>query len=147
MNRFGPVLNSVVGSTLRPGGRGTARLARDWGDRLVSVRYRYSDSPPMRFTTVELIVAAAPWKPSKARQVLVDVKSWEHELREKVKAAGGRWMPKAMRWQMRYDRAASLGLAERVSFLVPHASKTSTDVGTGKSLPVENRPRFRRKSN
>ena len=146
MSRFGPVLDSVVGSTLRPGAPGTARLMRDWGDRLVSVRYRYSDSPPMRFTTVELVVAAAPWKPSKARQVLVDVKSWEPELRAKVQAAGGRWLPKAMRWQMRHDRASALGLAERISFLVPHASKTSTDVGIRKSLPVQNRTRFRRKS-
>jgi hypothetical protein len=145
MGRFDQVFDSAVGSTLRPGAPGTARLARDWGDRLVSVRYRYSDSPPTRFTTVELVVAAGPWKPSKSRQVLVDVKSWEPELRAKVQAAGGRWVPDAMRWQMRHDRATALGLGERMSFLVPHASKTSTDVGTRKSLPVQNRARFRRK--
>jgi hypothetical protein len=95
MGRFDRVFESVVGSTLRPGAPGTARLARDWDDRLVSVRYRYSDSPPMRFTTVELVVSAAPWKPSKARQILVEVKSWEPELRAKVQAAGGQWVPRA----------------------------------------------------
>ena len=146
MGRFDRVFESVVGSTLRPGAPGTARLTRDWGDRLVSVRYRYSESPLMRFTTVELVVAAADWKPSPSRQVLVDVKSWEPELREKVRAAGGKWVPKAMRWRMRYDKATALGLTERISFLVPHASKTSTGIGTRNSLPVQNRTRFRRKS-
>lgn len=105
MGQFDRVFESVVGSTLRPGAPGTARLARDWGERLVSVRYRYSESPPMRFTTVEFVVAAADWKPSPTRQVLVDVKSWESELRGKVQAAGGQWMPKAMRWRLRYDKA------------------------------------------
>lgn len=145
MSRFSRVFESAVGSTLRPGAPGTARLVRDWGDRLVSVRYRYSDSPPTRFTTVELVVTEAEWKPSPSRHVLVDVKSWESELRDKVKAAGGEWVPRAMRWRMRYDRAKSLGLTDRVSLLVPHASKTSTDVGTRNSLPVQNRARFRRK--
>jgi hypothetical protein len=146
MGRFERVFESVVGSTLRPGAPGTARLARDWGDRLVSVRYRYSDSPPTRFTTVELVVAAAEWKPSPSRQVLVDVKSWESDLRERVQAAGGKWVPKAMRWRIRHDKAKALGLSDRVSFLVPHASKTFTDVGTRKPLPVQNRTRFRRKN-
>ena len=146
MGRFDHVFESVVGSTLRPGAPGTRRLVRDWGDRLVSVRYRYSESPPLRFTTVEIVVAAADWKPTPSRQVLVDVKSWEPELRARVRTAGGEWIPKAMRWRMRYDKATSLGLADRISFIVPHASKTSTDVGTQNSLPVQKRARFRRKS-
>lgn len=115
MNRPAPVFESVVGSTMRPGDRGTAKLARDWGDRLVTVRYR-----------------------------------WEGDLREKIRAAGGRFVLKAMRWRIRYDTAIALGLEDRVSFLVLRAPKTSpgsppspatpkssTAVGTRKSLPAQ----------
>ena len=70
MSRFDRVFESAVGSTLRPGAPGTARLARDWGDRLVSVRYRYSETPPTRFTTVEFVVTEAERKPSPSRRVL-----------------------------------------------------------------------------
>jgi hypothetical protein len=145
MGRFAGAIDSVVGSTMRPGVPGTKRPVRDWGDRLVAVRYRYTDDPPTRFTTIEVVVAVAPWRLSPARLVLVEVKSWESELREKVKAAGGRWVPKAARWRMRYDRALALGLNERVSFLVPHASKTSTDTEIQTSLPVRISGHFRRK--
>jgi hypothetical protein len=103
MGQFDKAFDSVVGSTMRPGTRGTAKLVRNYGDRLISVRYRYSDTPPTRFTTVEIVVATAPWKVSPRRNVHVDVKSWEADLREKIRAAGGRWVPKAMRWRMRYD--------------------------------------------
>jgi hypothetical protein len=146
MGRFDGVLESVVGSTMRPGASGTGKLVRDWGDRLVSVRYRYSDSPPTRFTTVELVVAVAPWEPSRARNVLVEVKSWERELREKVQAAGGQWLPRAMRWRIRYDRAIALGLQKRISFLGPRGPNFSTDIGRPKSLPVVRTRRFRAKS-
>jgi hypothetical protein len=146
MGRFDRVFESVVGTTMRPGASGTGKLVRDWGDRLVSVRYRYSDSPPTRFTTVELVVAVAPWKPSRARNVLVEVKSWERELREKVQAAGGRWQPRSSRWRVRYDRAIALGLQDRVSFLAPHTSENSTDIGRSKSLPIVRKRRFRGKT-
>lgn len=144
-----PVFESVVGSTMRPGDRGTAKLVRDWGDRLVAVRYRYSNSPPTRFTTVELVVASAPWTPKASRSVLVEVRSWEGDLREKLRAAGGRFVLKAMRWRIRYDKAIALGLKDRVSFLVPHASptpKSSTHAGTRKSLSAQTSPRFKGKS-
>jgi len=156
MNRPAPVFESVVGSTMRPGDRGTAKLARDWGDRLVTVRYRYSNSPAMRFTTVELVVASAPWTPSRKRSVLVEVRSWERDLRQKIRAAGGRFVLKAMRWRIRYDKAIALGLEDRVSFLVPHAPnaspasqatpKSSTAIGTRKSLPAQTFARNKGKS-
>lgn len=138
MGRFESVFHSVVGSTMQPGTRGTAKLLRDWGDRLISVRYRYSDTPPTRFTTVELVVATAPWKVSPRRNVHVDVKSWESDLRDKIRAAGGRWVPKAARWRMRYDRALALGIdPTRIAFLGPHTPKMSTDLETEISLPAQ----------
>ncbi len=138
IGRFDGVFDSVVGSTMRPGTRGTKKLVRDWDDRLITVRYRYAGTPPTRFTTVELVVAAAPWKVSPRRNVHVAVKSWESDLREKIRAAGGRWVPKATRWRMRYDRAIALGIeANRISFLGPHTPKMSTDLETEISLPAQ----------
>jgi hypothetical protein len=122
---------------MRPGDRGTAKLVRDWGDRPVAVRYRYSNSPPTRFTTVELVVASAPWTPKASRSVLVEVRSWEGDLREKLRAAGGRFVLKAMRWRIRYDKAIALGLKDRVSFLVPHASPTPKSSTHADLLPKD----------
>ena len=134
-NRFTGVFETAVGSTMRPGDPGTAKLVRDWRDRLVSVRYRYAAFPPTRYTTVELVVDAAPWKPAPGRSVLVEVKSWESDLRKKVSEAGGRWEARAGRWRIRYDKAAALGLANRVQLTITRARKTSTAVGTNISLP------------
>ena len=137
-SRFAGVFETAVGSTMRPGDPGTAKLVRDWGDRLVSVRYRYAAFPPTRFTTVELVVDAAPWKPSAGRSVLVEVRSWESDLRKKVAEAGGRWEARAGRWRIRYDRAAALGLADRVQLTITRTRRTSTAVGTRDSLPKPN---------
>ncbi|MEO8054618.1 MAG: hypothetical protein ABI768_05665 [Acidobacteriota bacterium] len=141
-NRFAGVFGTIVGSTMRPGNPGTTKLTRDWGDQLVSVRYRYAASPPMRFTTAEIVVDAAPWKPAPSRSVLVEVKSWESDLRKKVAEAGGRWEAKAGRWRIRYDKAASLGLADRVQLTTNRTPRISTAVGTRISLP---KPKSRRK--
>jgi hypothetical protein len=48
---------------LKPGQNGTKKLLARFGERLVCVRYRYDEARRQRFTTVELIVAQAPWTP------------------------------------------------------------------------------------
>jgi hypothetical protein len=42
---------------LKPGKRGTKNLIKQYGDKLVCVRYRYDEKSAKRYTTVELIVA------------------------------------------------------------------------------------------
>ena len=49
--------------TLKPGQRGTKKLVKEYGDRLVCVRYRYDDENNMRYKTVELIVDTTQWSP------------------------------------------------------------------------------------
>lgn len=68
--------------TLHPGDRGTTRELREYGDKLVCVRYRYDETLMKRFKTVELIVDEAPWKPEPADDdiVLVSVK-WNEKCR------------------------------------------------------------------
>ncbi len=41
---------------LKPGQKGTRRLATRYGDRLVCVRYRYDKVKRKRYKTIELIV-------------------------------------------------------------------------------------------
>jgi hypothetical protein len=50
--------------TLPPGRNGTKKLLRQYGDRLLRVRYRYDSETRRRLTTVELIVDEVPWEPA-----------------------------------------------------------------------------------
>ncbi|MDA3873349.1 MAG: hypothetical protein PF795_05260, partial [Kiritimatiellae bacterium] len=51
--------------TLRPGDRGTKKLAEFYGDRLVAVRYRYDEVTRKRIKTAEIIVDEAECPPAK----------------------------------------------------------------------------------
>ncbi len=118
----------VTKTTLRPGQKGTKRLAKKYGDRLVCVRYEYDEQTGRRFTTVELIEegtdrqpdllvvkrqapqAAAPVPP----QLGIRVEYWETDVREKVKAAGDIWRPRQKVWEMRYKDVVALGFESKV---------------------------------
>ena len=52
-----------VGTTRRPGQKGTKRLLERFGARLLYVRYRYDRDARRRYTTVELVVDSQPWAP------------------------------------------------------------------------------------
>ena len=124
-----------VGARLRPGQKGTMKLLRDFGDRLVCVRYRYDEGRRTRLTTVEIVVGEAPWKPRPSRQVEIDVRPWEISVRESVKKAGGTWQPEKKLWKMRRDRALKLGLAARIH--PEGASKKYLPAETSKYLSAE----------
>lgn len=49
--------------TLKPGQRGTKKLVKEFGDKLVCVRYRYDAENNVRYKTVELIVDTTSWQP------------------------------------------------------------------------------------
>ena len=105
--------------TLRPGDRGTKKLVERYGSRLVCVRYRYDEDTGRRIKTVEWILDETldpsiypPIQPYEPR--LISVGFHEVELREQVKAAGGRWHPEAVAGSLPYERIVSLGLTERM---------------------------------
>jgi hypothetical protein len=50
---------------LKPGQKGTKKLAAEYGDALVCVRYRYDRASCMRAKTVEIIVEKTAWYPDK----------------------------------------------------------------------------------
>lgn len=53
--------------TLIPGRNGTKKLLRQYGDRLLRVRYRYDSTTGRRQKTVELLVEEVPWTPGRPR--------------------------------------------------------------------------------
>jgi hypothetical protein len=103
---------------LKPGQRGTKKLLREYGKKLVNVRYRYDDEKNKRYTTVELIVDEAPWKPppryAPADIVRIKIGFNEVELREKIKLAGGKWSKTIKTWQLPYKKAVQLGVKLRI---------------------------------
>ncbi|MFK7848438.1 MAG: hypothetical protein AB8G77_24325 [Rhodothermales bacterium] len=59
-------MSNVV--TLRPGARGTIRLVRQYGEKLICVRYRYNPESNRRIKTVELIIDERPWAPRRQNE-------------------------------------------------------------------------------
>jgi hypothetical protein len=111
----------VVVSTFRPGEKGTKRLLRDWGARLVCVRYRYNAQRKMRVKTAEIIVDEVAWTRKADAAHRIEIRSWEGKLREAIVAAGGRWDRELRVWVLAKGKVDKLGLARRAKRL-PQAS-------------------------
>jgi hypothetical protein len=119
----------------RPGQRGTLKLVEHYGSQLVCVRYRYDAKAGKRYKTAEIIVEEAEWcppsphprapKPALKSDYLDDVQERnevgvkvffrENELRDQVKAAGGRWSKSEKLWQLPFSTAVALGLEHRIA--------------------------------
>ena len=132
MRKARPEGTWIVLATFRPGEKGTKRLLRDWGDRLVCVRYRYNASRESRLKTAEIVVSEASWKRRGSREVVVEVRSWEKELRDAIVRAGGRWDSNRRMWVVEKEKIARLGLEGRARTL--GAARPSPRVST-RTLP------------
>jgi len=94
---------------LRPGQKGTKKLLAKYGDALLCVRYRYDVQSRTCFKTVELIIEKKPWTPSSHRfkndtHVPVRIGYGDKDLREKAKAAQGKWDPKTRAWHIQFGK-------------------------------------------
>lgn len=107
-------LEAPVGAHMAPGAKGTRKLEREYGPRLVCVRYRYDEVGRRRIKTAEIVIEEVPWTPPERRLVRIAVNAWETALHSRLKQAGGRWTGKGPFWRIRYDRAVKLGLAKRI---------------------------------
>lgn len=110
---------------LAPGALGTKRYVSKFGEQLVCVRYRRDPARRRRVTTVELIVDEAPLVPPRNavekalfphpnENVLVRIAYQEGPLRQRVKDAGGKWLPEKRLWQLPYRKVSVLKLQERI---------------------------------
>ena len=106
--------------TLRPGQNGTKKLQQKYGNRLLTVRYRYDPVRRLRIKTVEIIEEELPWAaPPRTRAVadewvLVRLDYGEVELRNTVKNYGGLWQPQRKLWKIPYPAVHQLGLEDRI---------------------------------
>jgi hypothetical protein len=120
-----------VRKTLTPGQDGTKELAKQYGDQLICVRYRYDKTTKRRIKTIELVVEDIPWiesgnpdirphRPPKkvVTDVLVHINYEETALRQKVKMTGGRWLKDQKAWMIDFENAKALGLEKRIIELI-----------------------------
>jgi hypothetical protein len=104
---------------LHPNQDGAKQLRERYGERLVCVRYRYDETTKERWKTVELIVEKSVWEPPRPHWpadslVALQIAAQEREVRQQVKAAGGKWNAKAMVWELSYGQVVALGLTARI---------------------------------
>lgn len=115
--------------TIRPGRKGTHKLQRIFGERLVCVRYRYDEAAGRRYTTVELIVDSGPW----ARKS----EASESPGRETGKRPG-----KSLASPASVDPGGSTGAEDSGSRRPVKAPGTDNARVSGSGSPVNNRPRY-----
>ncbi len=114
----------LVETVRRPGERGTKKLLERFGKRLVCVRYCCDPIKQKKYKTKELIIQETDWVPSpgsptlkdlpRPRRLGVQIGYHEHNLREQVKAGGGRWSAVEKLWRMLPEEVKRLGLESRV---------------------------------
>ena len=111
-----------VAKRIAPTQPGAIKLAEQYGERLVCVRYRHDSTGRHRYTTVELVVARSLVKPRSERQprpkklqvVALRLGGAENELRKAVLAHGGVWNSKSGLWYLARTTAQALGLLKRI---------------------------------
>jgi hypothetical protein len=101
--------------TLKPGQAGTKELVRTFGDHLVYVRYRYDIRRKLRMKTAEIIIEESNWEPGPDIMVWIRVGFDEIEIRNRIKAAGGKWNSKKKLWKLSYSKAEELALTDRIT--------------------------------
>ncbi len=110
-------------SVRRPGQKGTLGALRDYGERLVCVRYLKDGIRCKRYKTVEIIIHEEDWTPPPQAHrgafapetvVAVRLPSSGNDLRARVWSAGGRWDSEAKVWRMPYKAACKLKLQAHI---------------------------------
>ena len=104
---------------LKPGQRGTKSLAKEYGEALLCVRFRYDAELRQRLKTVELIVERSEWTPQQpqyAADTLVPlrIEASDMPMRFQAKAAGGRWNPEKRLWFVKYDKIVGTPLEKHI---------------------------------
>lgn len=104
---------------VKPGQPGTKKLVERYGENLICVRYRYDAENKRVLKTIELIIENRLWQPNKEKIPMNKITSLriavdEVKLRERVKAAGGKWNSKSQVWRLPYKKVLELGLTNRI---------------------------------
>ncbi|GAM07882.1 hypothetical protein OR1_00151 [Geobacter sp. OR-1] len=105
--------------TLKPGQHGTKSLLKKYGDALVCVRFRYDPETKQRLKTVELVIERSDWTPPPPRftndtLVPLRINAKDMAIRNKAKAAGGRWNPEKQLWFVSYGNVVGTALEKYI---------------------------------
>ena len=116
--------------TLHPDQDGAKQLRERYGEQLVCVRYRYDETTKERWKTVELIIEKSAWEPPPPKWedstlVSLQVAAQEREIRQRVKAAGGKWNPREVVWELPYGQVVALGMTDRIVSKENSSAQTS----------------------
>lgn len=108
--------SSRVAKKLKAGQPGTHKLLKVHGDALLCVRYRHDRLKLYRYTTIELIVDAAPIHRRRFDVATfgIHLAPTEGRLRRAVIAAGARWDRRDGLWWLRGDAIRTLDLVDRI---------------------------------
>ena len=124
-----------VKATYRPGQKGTQKLTRKYGDKLVCVRYRYDAFQQKRYKTIEIIIDESHWSPPPPHpheeerlvkthtdfihrnfneKAAIKIGWHEKELQQRVKAIGGTWSPEEKLWYADKQAIIRANLQDRI---------------------------------
>ena len=114
-----------VTKTIRNDQPGAQRFKRQWGDKLIAVRYRHDSSKNEQITTIEIEVDRRPAPQNDLCQrahlaaqrseiVALAISFHENDLRLRVKQAGAKWSQLGKLWLTSRNTAISLGLKDRI---------------------------------
>ncbi len=119
MSQVFHVRSSRVVKKLAPGRPGTLRAQRTYGDALVCVRYRHDALKLYRFTTIELVIDAAPIHSRRFDIATfgVHIEPAENHLHAALRAAGARWDGRARLWWTRGTTIRQFDLLDRIRAL------------------------------
>ena len=104
---------------LKPGQRGTKSLAKEYGNALLCVRFRYDAESRQRLKTIELIVERTEWTPPSPRYAAdtlgpLRIEAADMPMRLQAKTAGGRWNPEKQLWFVKYGKIAGTSLEKHI---------------------------------
>lgn len=104
---------------LKPGQKGTKRMAEKYGDALLCIRFRYDEENRKRLKTVELIVEESDWMPPVSRYtvdalVSLRIEASDMKMRIQAKAAGAKWNPEKQLWFVKYGKIVGTTLEKHL---------------------------------
>ena len=104
--------------TLLPGQPGTKKWEKQYGDKLICIRYRYEEKNKKKMKTIEIIVDERTLKKNDLiphnKIVFVRIEYGEINLAMLVKNAGGIWNKNERAWELPYASVIALGLENRI---------------------------------
>ena len=122
--------------TMAAGTNGTNRLQRQWGEKLVCVRYRETQGRIL--TTIEIVIDDCKKLPQNSQHqgrtvrrnqsiVAVKVDYAESDLRADIKRLGGKWSKALKLWLVPYGIATKLAIRDRIQ---PGMAEKCPDIDT-----------------